>query len=348
MKGSHGEGLVFVVDDDESVRESIESFIRSARLKVKAFASAEEFLRSKGPDIPACVVLYVRLPGMSGLDLQRRLAQSGIEIPIIFITGVGDIRMGVHAMKAGAVEFLTKPFSDQDLIEAVQQGIERDRVSRQGPPQCTDAESSVHQATQEELNRLAGEIHDGLAQHLSAIYMRLAVAREVLSATGSNPICSVDQAIELVNLGLAEARRCAHNLRSRAINESALGLELQRLTERWSINDRWRCHFNSDNIPESKISSWAKHQLLRIAQEAIQNAARHANPTLIAITLRWRAPNLVLKVTDDGTGIPAHRLKNCEGFGLQNMRKRVQDMSGKFEMQTATGRGTSIIVTVPI
>jgi signal transduction histidine kinase len=135
---------------------------------------------------------------------------------------------------------------------------------------------------------------------------------------------------------------------ARAINESALGLELQRLTERWSINDRWRCHFNSDNIPESKISSWVKHQLLRIVQEAIQNAARHANPTLIAITLRWRAPNLVLKVTDDGTGIPAHRLKNCDGFGLQNMRKRVQDMNGKFEMQTATGRGTSMIVTVPI
>jgi signal transduction histidine kinase len=348
MKGSHAEGLVFVVDDDESVRKSIESFIRSARLKVKAFASAEEFLRSKGPDTPACVVLDVRLQGMSGLDLQRRMAQSGIEIPIIFIIGVGDIRMGVYAMKAGAVEFLTKPFSDQDLIEAVQRGIERDRVSRQGPRQCTDAESSGHQATQEELNRLAGEVHDGLAQHLSAIYMRLAVPREVLSATESNPIYSVDQAIELVNLGLAEARRCAHNLRSRAINESALGLELQRLTERWSINDRWRCHFNSDNIPESKISSWAKHQLLRIAQEAIQNAARHANPTLIAITLRWQAPNLVLKVADDGTGIPAHRLKNCEGFGLQNMRKRVQDMNGKFEMQTATGRGTSIIVTVPI
>ena len=152
MKGSHGEGLVFVIDDDESVRKSIESLIRSARLKAKAFASAEEFLRIKRSDIPACVVLDVRLPGMSGLDLQMRMAQSGIKIPIIFITGDGDIRMGVHAMKAGAVEFLTKPFSDQDLIEAVQQGIERDRLSRQGPLQCTD-ESSGHQATQEELNR---------------------------------------------------------------------------------------------------------------------------------------------------------------------------------------------------
>ena len=344
MKGSDGDGLIFVVDDDESVRESIDSLIRSARLKVKAFASAEAFLRSKRPDIPACVVLDVRLPRMSGLDLQRRMAQSGIEIPIIFITGHGDIRMGVHAMKAGAVEFLTKPFSDQDLIEAVQQGIERDRVSRQ----CTDAKSIGHQATQEELNRLAGEVHDGLAQHLSAIHMRLAVAREVLSATGSNPICNVDQAIELVNLGLAEARRCAHNLRSRAANESALKPELQRLTKRWSINGRWRCHFHWDNIPENRLSNSARHQFLRIAQEAIHNAARHANPTLIAITLRWREPNLILKVTDDGTGIPPDRLENCEGIGLQNMRQRVQDIGGKFEIQTATGRGTSIVVTVPI
>jgi signal transduction histidine kinase len=203
-------------------------------------------------------------------------------------------------------------------------------------------------AVQEELNRLAGEIHDGLAQHLSAICLQLAVAKELISSTGGNPLGNIQQAIESAKLGLAETRRCVHNLRRSVVDESGLRETLQGLAERWTVPGRLRCDFRSANVPEDRLSDASRHQLLRIAQEAIQNAARHANPTLIAITLRWRAPNLILKVTDDGTGIPALRLKNCEGFGLQNLRQRVQDMGGKFEMQTATGRGTSIIVTVPI
>jgi FixJ family two-component response regulator len=127
---SETDGLVFVVDDDAPLRESLKNLIRTVGLRVEAFGSAQEFLRSKRPDVPGCLVLDVRLQGLSGLDLQKRMAESDMEIPIIFITGHGDIPMSVRAMKAGAVEFLTKPFRDQDLLDAIQQALERDRKAR--------------------------------------------------------------------------------------------------------------------------------------------------------------------------------------------------------------------------
>jgi FixJ family two-component response regulator len=122
---------VFVIDDDAAVRASIQGLLKSVNLRSEAFATAEEFLKSKRPDGPGCLVLDVRLPGVNGLDFQRVLADAGILIPIIFITGYGDIPMTVRAMKSGAVEFLTKPFLDQDLLDAIRQALERDRVARQ-------------------------------------------------------------------------------------------------------------------------------------------------------------------------------------------------------------------------
>jgi len=124
------EAVVFIVDDDAPTRQSLKNLLRSIGLRAELFASAQEFLQSKRPDLPACLVLDVRLPGLSGLDLQKRTAEAGIDIPIIFITGYGDIPMTVRAMKAGAVEFLTKPFRDQDLLDAIQQALERDRKAR--------------------------------------------------------------------------------------------------------------------------------------------------------------------------------------------------------------------------
>ena len=127
---SETDSLVFVVDDDAPMRESLKNLIRSVGLRVEAFASAQEFLRSTRPDVPGCLVLDVRLPGLSGLELQQRLAAGDLALPIIFITGYGDIPMSVQAMKAGAVEFLTKPFRDQDLLDAVHQALARDRHAR--------------------------------------------------------------------------------------------------------------------------------------------------------------------------------------------------------------------------
>lgn len=132
MKG-HPEAarsIVFVVDDDTSVREAISSLLRSVGLQVEVFGTAAEFLKNKPPDVTACLILDIRLPGVSGLDFQVELAAANIHIPIIFITGHGDIPMTVRAMKAGAVEFLTKPFRDQDLLDAVQIALERDRARR--------------------------------------------------------------------------------------------------------------------------------------------------------------------------------------------------------------------------
>jgi FixJ family two-component response regulator len=122
---------VFVIDDDAAMRAAIQGLLKSAGLRSETFGAAEEFLRSKRPDGPSCLVLDVSLPGISGLDFQHQLADAGIQIPIIFITGHGDIPMTVRAMKSGAVEFLTKPFHDQDLLDAIRQALDRDRVKRQ-------------------------------------------------------------------------------------------------------------------------------------------------------------------------------------------------------------------------
>ena len=123
--------VVFVIDDDDLVRAAIQGMLKSVGLRSETFGTPQEFLRSKRPDGPSCLILDVRLPGISGLDFQRELANAGIRIPIIFITGHGDIPMTVKAMKSGAVEFLTKPFRDQDLLDAINQALNRDRVMRQ-------------------------------------------------------------------------------------------------------------------------------------------------------------------------------------------------------------------------
>lgn len=129
---------VYVVDDDISVREALKNLLQSVGLKVETFNSADMFLSSKPSTAPSCLILDVRLPGLSGLDLQRQLVQTNHEIPIVFITGHGDIPMSVRAMKAGAVEFLTKPFRDQDLLDAVSQAVEQDREARNRQTEMAD------------------------------------------------------------------------------------------------------------------------------------------------------------------------------------------------------------------
>src|ERR1700757_22291 len=124
------ESIVFIIDDDPLYRASTERLVRSVGLRVQSFESAREFLSSRRPNVPSCLVLDVRLPGLSGLDLQRELAEAGVHIPIIFVTGHGDIPMSVQAMKDGAVEFLTKPFRDQALLDAIRHALERDQVAR--------------------------------------------------------------------------------------------------------------------------------------------------------------------------------------------------------------------------
>ena len=142
------EPIVYIVDDDSSVREALESLVRSVGLRAELFRTAQEFLKYKRADAPSCLVLDVRLPGLSGLDLQRELGAA--EIPIIFITGHGDIAMSVRAMKAGAVEFLTKPFRDQDLLDAIHQAIERDRGLREKRAEADEARGRYESLTHRE------------------------------------------------------------------------------------------------------------------------------------------------------------------------------------------------------
>jgi FixJ family two-component response regulator len=132
------DSTVFIIDDDASVRASIEGMLRSVGLKSESFASPTEFSQARRLDGPSCLILDMRLPGISGLEFQRELAEAGVQIPIIFITGYGDIPMTVRAIKSGAVELLTKPFQDEELLDAVRQGLERDRVRRQEEAKLLD------------------------------------------------------------------------------------------------------------------------------------------------------------------------------------------------------------------
>ena len=144
------EPTVFVVDDDESMREALRSLFRSVKLRVETFGSTTDFLRSKLADVASCLVLDVRLPGISGLDFQAELAKANINIPIIFMTGHGDIPMSVKAMKAGAIDFLTKPFRDQDMLDAVAAALERDRNRRKEEQRLTDLRARFEELTERE------------------------------------------------------------------------------------------------------------------------------------------------------------------------------------------------------
>ena len=145
-----GAATVFVIDDDALVRTAIQGMLKSVGLRSETFGTPQEFLSSKRPDGPSCLVLDVRLPGVNGLDFQRELADAGVPIPIIFITGHGDIPMTVKAMKSGAVEFLTKPFRDQDLLDAIHQALARDRTARQHQGELADLRKRYESLTARE------------------------------------------------------------------------------------------------------------------------------------------------------------------------------------------------------
>jgi len=162
------DATVFVVDDDEAIRQALRSLINSVGLRAETFASAREFLQGRTADLPGCLILDVRLPGLSGLDLQQEMAVANIHTPIIFITGHGDIPMTVRAMKAGAVEFLTKPFRDQDLLDAIQQALERDRTSREQRLELAELRGRYDCLTPRETEVMSGVIAGLLNKQIAA------------------------------------------------------------------------------------------------------------------------------------------------------------------------------------
>ena len=162
------EPIVFAIDDDTSMREALSRLFRSMGMRAQIFASAQEFLMFKRPDVPACLVLDVRLPGLSGLDLQHELVASGPAIPIIFITGHGDIPMSVQAMKAGAVDFLTKPFRDQALLDAIRQALQRDCANRKRQAEVAEQRARYDSLTPREREVLALVVSGLLNKQIAA------------------------------------------------------------------------------------------------------------------------------------------------------------------------------------
>jgi signal transduction histidine kinase len=272
-------------------------------------------------------------------ELRTPFAESGIQmlvlIPLVFaeqLIGVLSVRMATKRQVAEEeLEFA------QALAQQATLALELTRL----------AEQAKQTAVLEERNRLAGEIHDALAQSFTGISMQLAVAEEQMAASEGGSLRNVRRANEMAKFGLAEARRSVLNLRSSLIRDSGFITALQRLVERSNMAGRLRCDFRSDRIPDEILSTRIQHELLRIAQEAVSNAVHHAKPTFVAVTLRWNPPNLVLQVTDDGSGISSARLAESDGVGLGSMRDRAGQIGGKLEIQSAAGRGTSVIVTVP-
>ncbi len=178
---SAGAPTVFIIDDDADVRVSIQGLLKSVGLRSESFESPHEFLRSPRSDGPSCLVLDVRLPGVSGLDVQHQLAEAGVQLPIIFITGHGDIPMTVKAMKSGAVEFLTKPFRDQDLLDAIQQALDLDRVARQRQEELADLQRRYGMLTAREREVMglvtSGMLNKQVASDLGASEITVKVHR---------------------------------------------------------------------------------------------------------------------------------------------------------------------------
>jgi FixJ family two-component response regulator len=204
------QAVVFVVDDDASVREALQRLVRSAGLRVEAFASAEEFLNRPRPDVPSCLVLDVRLPDLSGLDLQRRMVDANNEMPIVFITGHGDIPTTVRAMKAGAVEFLTKPLVEGDVLESIRHAIARDRAGRAQHAETADVRARFASLTPREEEVMAWVVSGLLNKQIAG---ELGISEETVKVHRGHMMrkMGVDSVAELVRmserLGLPERRK---------------------------------------------------------------------------------------------------------------------------------------------
>jgi FixJ family two-component response regulator len=202
--------IVIVIDDDASFRRSTERLVSAAGFKTKTFATAKDFLKKPRPDVPACVVLDVRMPGLNGLDLQKNLRQIGVEIPLIFVTGHGDIPMSVQAMKGGAVEFLTKPFRDQDLLDAITEALQRDRVRLRNSSRLTELQRRQSTLTPREREVMtcvvSGKLNKQIASELNTAEKTIKFHRaHVMQKMQANSLAALVQMAGYLEISAAHA-----------------------------------------------------------------------------------------------------------------------------------------------
>ncbi|MBV8834523.1 MAG: response regulator [Acidobacteriaceae bacterium] len=372
--------LVYVVDDDSSAREGVARLIRSAGLSTKTFASGEEFLAAPRPKVPSCLVLDVNLPGVSGFDLQLELGKSGPQLPIIFITGDGDIPMAVRALKAGAANFLTKPFDDENLLNAVRQSIScylddeircepsvgkmvgesiadgstlskasfhtQFRLTGQGQA-CLEHDIRLEERSRERA-RILHELHDTLFQGFLGASMLLHQAVEQTAADSpSKPALST--ALHLVSRAIDEGRAAVRGLHTPAPAPASIEQAFSNLLDEVTPARGVRPQVFVQGKTRA-LHQVIQEQLFLIGREALMNALRHSEATKIEIEVQYLSSLVGLSVRDNGRGINPEGVQKLKSshWGLRGMRERAERIGARFGICSRPGEGTEVRVAVPV
>jgi FixJ family two-component response regulator len=374
---------VLIVDDDPEFRDSVGRLLRSAGLDTQQFSSVADFFRADPLDCPVCLILDVRMPGRSGLDLQRDLAAAKRELPIIFVTAHADIPMSVQAMKGGAIEFLTRPLHDQDLLDAVETALARDRARRKRGTdldaliQRFDALSSRERAVmalvatghlnkqiansrqyairlEERLNersRIARELHDSLLQGVQGLIFRLQAIRNTVPDLPDEAAQMLDVALDKADAAVAEGRDTVSELRS----AMAINMDLPHLLThlRHEVRRHNEPGPNFELVVEGQpqaVGPLMRDEIFLVAREAVRNAIKHASARKIEVELSFGRKDLVLRVRDDGVGMD-ERVVAARGrqghWGLSGMCERAESAGGRLTIWSRSAAGTEIELAVP-
>ena len=344
---------VYVVDDDPFARDGIADLIRSAGLMAETFASGEEFLTTRHPKVPSCLVLDVNLPGVNGLDLQQELAKSDVQVPIVFVTGHGDIPMTVRAVKAGAANFLTKPFDAEELLNAVQHCLTSYEVEQHLEPEIA-FEYRTLDARVGERTRIARELHDTLLQSFHGVLPGLQTAFQLLPDRPVEAKEKLGSAIEQAAEAITEGRHAVQGLRDSTTPSNDLALAISTLGEELAAGSTGhrRPSFRVAIEGQSRdLRPILRDEVYRIAAEALRNAFLHANAKQVEVEIRYDIERFRLRVRDDGKGIDPAVLsrQGSDGhYGLLGMQERATLIGGKLTIWSEIDAGTEVELRVAV